>query len=168
MLVVRYPWLLEPNVITMLIRTILALICGGIIGYDRNVHGAAAGMRTHILVCLGAMIAMSIGQFSAILYEGVDASRIGAAVVTGIGFLGAGSIIITGSRRIQGLTTAAGLWAAGCIGLAIGISFYEAAIVGTLAVLFTERALRRTSKRIAAKHAEKQAENAVQEEAAEK
>lgn len=150
MLAVRYPWLLEPNVITMLIRTILALICGGIIGYDRNVHGAAAGMRTHILVCLGAMIAMSIGQFSAILYEGVDASRIGAAVVTGIGFLGAGSIIITGRHKIQGLTTAAGLWAAGCIGLAIGISFYEAAIIGTLAVLFTERALRRTSKRIAA------------------
>ncbi len=150
MLVVRYPELLEPNVITMLIRTILALICGGIIGYDRNVHGAAAGMRTHILVCLGAMIAMSIGQFSAILYEGVDASRIGAAVVTGIGFLGAGSIIITGRHKIQGLTTAAGLWAAGCIGLAIGISFYEAAIIGTLAVLFTERALRRTSKRIAA------------------
>ena len=159
MLVVRYPELLEPNVITMLIRTILALICGGIIGYDRNVHGAAAGMRTHILVCLGAMIAMSIGQFSAILYEGVDASRIGAAVVTGIGFLGAGSIIITGRHKIQGLTTAAGLWAAGCIGLAIGISFYEAAIIGTLAVLFTERALRRTSKRIAA-----HARNKVREE----
>ena len=119
MLVNRFPWLLEPNLLNMIIRTVLALICGGIIGYDRNVHGAPAGMRTHILVCLGSMVAMSIGQFSAILYEGVDASRIGAAVVTGIGFLGAGSIIITGSRRIQGLTTAAGLWAAGCIGLAI-------------------------------------------------
>lgn len=162
MLVEHFPWLLEPNFITILIRTILALLCGGIIGYDRNVHGAAAGMRTHILVCLGAMIAMSIGQFSAILYEGVDASRIGASVVTGIGFLGAGSIIITRGNRIQGLTTAAGLWAAGCIGLAIGISFYEAAIIGTLAVIFTERALRRTSKRIAALAKDKSKESEVQ------
>lgn len=152
MLIERFPWLLEPTLITMIIRTLLAIICAGIIGYDRNVHGASAGLRTHILVCVGSMLAMSTGQFAGILYEGVDASRIGASVVSGIGFLGAGSIIITRQNHIQGLTTAAGLWAAGCIGLALGISFYEAAIVGTIAVYFTERALRRVSKRISATH----------------
>lgn len=111
------------------------------------------------------MLAMSTGQFAAMLYSGVDASRIGASVVSGIGFLGAGSIIITRRNHIQGLTTAAGLWAAGCIGLAIGISFFEGAIVGTIAVYFTERALRRISKRIAARHsADSAADNAVHDD----
>lgn len=165
MLIERFPWLLEPTLITMIIRTLLAIICAGIIGYDRNVHGASAGLRTHILVCVGSMLAMSTGQFAGILYEGVDASRIGASVVSGIGFLGAGSIIITRQNHIQGLTTAAGLWAAGCIGLALGISFYEAAIVGTIAVYFTERALRRVSKRISATHSSPDsAEHQVQDD----
>ena len=152
MLMQRFPWLLEPNFLNILIRAVLALICGGIIGYDRNVRGQAAGVRTHILVCLGAMIAMSTGQFTSIMYGGVDATRIGASVVSGIGFLGAGTIIVTRDNRIHGLTTAAGLWTAGCIGLAIGVGFYEAAIIGTLAVFFTERMLRRVSKRIRMTH----------------
>ena len=152
MLVEYFPWLLEPSFITMIIRTLVAILCAGVIGYDRNVHGAAAGLRTHILVCVGSMLAMSTGQFAGILYAGVDASRIGASVVSGIGFLGAGSIIITRRNHIQGLTTAAGLWAAGCIGLAIGISFFEGAVIGTAAVYFAERALRRFSKKIIAEH----------------
>lgn len=144
----RFPWLLEPSMITILIRTLLVMICGGVIGSDRNLHGSAAGIRTHILVCLGAMLAMSTGQFASIYYASVDTSRIGAQVVSGIGFLGAGSIIITGGNRIQGLTTAAGLWASACIGLAIGIGFYEGAVVGTVAVFVTQRVLRRLSKAI--------------------
>ena len=165
MLIDIFPWLLEPSLITIIIRTFVAIVCAGIIGYDRNVRGASAGIRTHILVCVGSMLAMSTGQFAAMLYSGVDASRIGASVVSGIGFLGAGSIIITRRNHIQGLTTAAGLWAAGCIGLAIGISFFEGAIVGTIAVYFTERALRRISKRIAARHsADSAADNAVHDD----
>lgn len=145
-----FPILKEPNLIALLVRTMLVIICAGIIGYDRNAHGAAAGFRTHILVCLGAMIAMSTGQY-AVMYYTADVTRIGAQVVSGIGFLGAGSIIVN-KRRITGLTTAAGLWASACIGLAIGIGFYEGAIIGAFAVWFTERVLRDVSKNIRIKN----------------
>ena len=150
MLAEKFPWLLEPNIITITIRALLALICAGIIGYDRNARGSAAGIRTHILVCLGAMIAMSTGVFASMFYK-ADASRIGAQVVSGIGFLGAGTIIVH-RGQISGLTTAAGLWASACIGLAIGIGFYEAAIVGTAAVFLVESQLRKLSKKILLKH----------------
>ena len=152
MLVDRFPWLLDPSTLTVAIRTLLSIICGGIIGYDRNVHGAAAGIRTHILVCLGAMLCMTTGQFAAIYYASVDPTRIGAQVVSGIGFLGAGSIIMTKDKRISGLTTAAGLWGSACIGLALGIGFYEGAIIGAVAVYFVERILRGLSKSIVRSH----------------
>lgn len=146
MIVDRFPWLLEPTMLTLCIRTLLALICAGVIGFERDAHGSAAGLRTHILVCIGAMIAMSTGVFTATYISG-DASRIGAQVVSGIGFLGAGTIMVT-KGHIKGLTTAAGLWASACIGLAIGTGFYEAAIVGTVAVFFVERGLKDLSKKI--------------------
>ena len=145
MLVDKYPWLLEPNLLTMIIRTLLALLCAGVIGYERDAHGSAAGLRTHILVCLGAMIAMSTGIFAVIHYSG-DASRIGAQVVSGIGFLGAGTIMVN-RGHIKGLTTAAGLWASACIGLAIGTGFYEAIIIGTISVFFVERGLKVLKKK---------------------
>lgn len=145
MLVDRFPWLLEPNLLTLVIRTLLALLCAGIIGYDRDSQGSAAGIRTHILVCIGAMIAMCTGEFVSMYYS-ADAERIGAQVVSGIGFLGAGTIMVN-RGHIKGLTTAAGLWASACIGLAIGTGFYEAAIVGTFAVFFVERGLKRFKKR---------------------
>ena len=145
-----FPILGEPNIVALLVRTVLVIICAGVIGYDRDAHGSPAGFRTHILVCMGAMIAMSTGQFAALNFT-TDVTRIGAQVVSGIGFLGAGSIIVN-KRRITGLTTAAGLWASACIGLAIGIGFYEGAIVGTVAVWFTERVLRGVSQRIRESH----------------
>ncbi len=145
-----FPILAEPNFIALLVRTLLVIVCAGIIGYDRDARGAAAGFRTHILVCMGAMIAMSTGQFAALHYT-ADVTRIGAQVVSGIGFLGAGSIIVN-KRHIMGLTTAAGLWASACIGLAIGIGFYEGAIIGTIFVWFTERVLRGVSKNIRNRH----------------
>jgi len=143
-LVEKYPWLLEPNLLTLLIRTLLALICAGVIGFERGAHGSAAGLRTHILVCLGTMIAMCTGVFVSMYYQ-ADAERIGAQVVSGIGFLGAGTIMVN-RGHVKGLTTAAGLWASACIGLAIGTGFYEAAIIGTVAVFFVERGLKRFSK----------------------
>ena len=151
-----FPILKEPNLIAIIVRAVLALICAGIIGYDRNVHGSAAGMRTHMLVCLGAMLAMSTGQYSALMFNSGDITRIGAQVVSGIGFLGAGSIIVTKENKIAGLTTAAGLWAAACIGLAIGIGFYEGAIVSTIGVYIIERVLRSWSKDIKARNASNQ------------
>ena len=147
-----FPILASPNIVALLVRTILVLLCAGVIGYERNERGAAAGLRTHILVCLGAMIAMSTAQYAAMFYT-TDVQRIGAQVVSGIGFLGAGTIIVN-KRRITGLTTAAGLWAAACSGLAIGIGFYEGALVGTIAVYFTERVLLRFSKSIPIRHAD--------------
>ena len=146
MIVDKFPWLLEPNLLTLIIRTLLAIICAGVIGFERDAHGSAAGLRTHILVCLGAMIAMSTGVFAATHFSG-DASRIGAQVVSGIGFLGAGTIMVN-RGHIKGLTTAAVLWTSACIGLAIGTGFYEAAIVGSIAVLIVERWLKRLKKRI--------------------
>lgn len=145
MIVDRYPWLLEPTLATVVIRAVLALVCAGLIGYDRDKHGSPAGFRTHILVCIGAMLAMMTGQFTAIHYGGTDASRIGAQVISGISFLGAGSIIVTREKHITGLTTAAGLWASACIGLAIGIGFYEGAVVGAIAVYLTEHLLKKVS-----------------------
>lgn len=145
-----YPILAEPNILALLVRTLLVILCAGLIGYDRDARGAAAGFRTHILVCMGAMIAMSTGQFAAMYYS-TDVTRIGAQVVSGIGFLGAGSIIVN-KRHITGLTTAAGLWASACIGLALGIGFYEGAIIGTIFVWFTERVLRGVSESIRIKH----------------
>lgn len=147
-LVEVFPWLGDPSLLSMFIRIIAAIICAGLIGYDRDMHGAPAGLRTHILVCVGAVIAMSTGQFASLMYGSSDITRIGAQVASGIGFLGAGSIIVTRRNHVAGLTTAAGLWASACIGLAIGVGFYEGALVGTAAVYFAERYLRKLSKNI--------------------
>ena len=150
MIVDRFPSLLEPTFLTMFVRCLLAILCAGLIGYERDAHGSPAGLRTHIIVCLGAVLAMATGIFTSMYYD-ADAERIGAQVVSGIGFLGAGSIIVT-KGHISGLTTAAGLWASACIGLAIGAGFYEAGIIGTIAVFFVMRGLRRWSKNIMIRH----------------
>ena len=154
----KYPWLMEPSLLTLLIRTLLALICAGAIGYERDVRGAAAGFRTHILVCIGAMLAMMTGQFTAMHFDRVDASRIGAQVISGIGFLGAGTIMVKNGDHIKGLTTAAGLWASACIGLALGVGFYEGAIVGAVAVFITEHVLLRVTRKIREDHKEENKE----------
>ena len=133
MLVDKYPWLLEPNLLTLIIRTLLALICAGVIGFERDAHGSAAGLRTHILVCFGAMIAMSTGVFTATYFSG-DASRIGAQVVSGIGFLGAG-IIFKNGDTVKGLTTAATVWCAAAVGCLCGTGMFAEAILGTIVIL---------------------------------
>jgi putative Mg2+ transporter-C (MgtC) family protein len=109
----------------------LAIICGGIIGYDRGKKRRPAGFRTHILVCIGSALVMITSQYitDVMGYVTSDPTRLGAQVISGIGFLGAGTILITGKQQVKGLTTAAGLWASACMGLAIGIGFYEGAII---------------------------------------
>jgi len=125
------------NTISILFRLFLAVLCGGIIGFDRGRKRRPAGFRTYMIVCLGAALTMLISQH--MFYRGytTDLSRLGAQVVSGIGFLGAGTIIVTGRQQIKGLTTAAGLWASACMGLAIGAGFYFGALVGFLLVLLT-------------------------------
>ena len=110
----------------------LAIFCGGILGVERAIKHHAAGFRTYIIVCVGATIAMLTNEFINLAVGGGDAARFGAQVISGIGFLGAGTIIVTSRNTIRGLTTAAGLWGCACLGLAIGVGFYTLALLGTL------------------------------------
>ena len=128
--------------ITMLsvtVRMLLAVLCGGLIGLERAYKRRPAGFRTHILICLGASMTTMTSQFLYLnMHYYTDMARLGAQVIAGIGFIGAGTIIVTRQQRVKGLTTAAGLWAAAIIGLAIGGGFYEGGLCGTVIVLLAE------------------------------
>ena len=132
------------NIWSVLFRILLAALFGGCIGAERGRHGRAAGLRTHILVCLGATLTTMIGVYSAFVlgYNG-DPLRVGAQVVSGIGFLGAGTIMVRSRAQVTGLTTAAGLWATACIGLALGVGFYAAAIAAFAVAMITMSVLMR-------------------------
>lgn len=118
----------------IVIRIILSLFLGGILGFERGLKNRPAGLRTYILVCMGSCIVMMTNQYVFQAYGSGDPVRMAAQVISGIGFLGAGTIIVTQRNQIKGLTTAAGLWASACIGLAIGIGLYEVAIIGGFAI----------------------------------
>lgn len=113
----------------------LALFCAGVIGLERGRKKRPAGFRTYMVVCVGATLVMMTNEYLCEVYGTGDVARLGAQVINGIGFLGAGTIITTGHNRVKGLTTAAGLWTSACIGLAIGSGYYEGAILGTFAIV---------------------------------
>ena len=115
-------------------RLFLAVIIGGFIGTERARHGRAAGMRTHILVCLGSALTAMTGIYVNEVWGTGDVLRISAQVISGIGFLGAGMIILKNGNVVTGLTTAAGMWTTATIGIALGYGFYEGAVI--VAVLF--------------------------------
>lgn len=138
----------EINIISILVRVILAMVLGGLIGMERGIKNMPAGFRTYILVCLGATIVMLTNQYIYQTYPGTDPSRLGAQVVSGIGFLGAGTIIVTKRDQVKGLTTAAGLWAVACVGIAIGIGFYSGAIVAAVAIYVVNTVLLRLDRKI--------------------
>ena len=127
----------ELTVTAIVVRILVAVILGGIIGMERGMKNRPAGLRTYMLVCVGACVVMMINQYTYQVYGVGDPVRLGAQVVSGIGFLGAGTIIVTSHNQIKGLTTAAGLWASAFIGLAIGIGLYEIAVVGGAAVFLS-------------------------------
>lgn len=130
------------NIFSITVRLALAILIGGIIGIDRGKKRRPAGIKTHVLVCMGAAIVMLTSQFVSVTMGGTeDITRMGAQVISGIGFLGVGTIIITGSNQIRGLTTAAGLWCSACLGLAIGIGFYSGAVIACLFMLFVFKLL---------------------------
>jgi putative Mg2+ transporter-C (MgtC) family protein len=120
---------------------------------ERGWHGRAAGLRTHILVCVGATMAALVGVFSIrYLNPNSDPLRTGAQVISGMGFLGAGTILVRDRTRVTGLTTAAGLWATASIGLAIGIGFYTAAFFAFLAIFITMTVLIWVERMTRSKH----------------
>ena len=134
------PWfdgLRDVTLASVTVRMLLAVLCGGIIGLERAYKRRPAGFRTHILICLGAAITTLTSQYLYLnLHYFTDMARLGAQVVAGIGFIGAGTIVVTRQQRVKGLTTAAGLWASAIIGLAIGGGFYEGALLATVLVFF--------------------------------
>lgn len=131
------------------LRLILAVICGGLIGIERAYKRRPAGFRTHILICLGAAMTTLTSQYLYLnMHYYTDMARLGAQVVAGIGFIGAGTIIVTRQQRVKGLTTAAGLWASAIIGLALGGGFYEGGIVTTGMILIAELVFSRLEYRV--------------------
>ena len=146
-------FLRELNMCSVMLRLTLAMFFGGLIGLERGRKRRPAGFRTYMLVCLGAALTMLLSQYeyhmintawSALAEESgvrTDVARFGAQVINGIGFLGAGTIIVTGRQEVKGLTTAAGLWASACMGLAIGAGFYECVVLAFLLIFLSIRFL---------------------------
>ena len=146
-------YLREMNMASVLFRLVLAMFAGGILGLERVRKRRPAGSRTYMLVSVGAALAMLLGQYEFAMVTGpwaeaaaeigqrVDVSRFGAQVINGIGFLGAGTILVTGRQQVKGLTTSAGLWASACMGLAIGAGFYECVLLGVVLIFFAMRVL---------------------------
>ena len=146
-------YLREFNISSVFLRLTLAVLCGGLIGINREHKRRPAGFRTYMLVCLGAALTGVVSQYlwvmintewaqvSGLLNKTVDVSRIGSMAIGGVGFLGAGTILVTEQWEVKGLTTAAGLWASACLGLAIGAGFYEGALMGFLAIFLSIKVL---------------------------
>lgn len=121
------------------LRMVLSFLCGGLIGLEREYKRRAAGFRTHILICLGAAITTLTSQYLYLeLNYATDMGRLGAQVIAGIGFIGAGTILVTRRQRVKGLTTAAGLWAAAIAGLCFGAGFYEGGVIAVVLILLAE------------------------------
>ena len=153
-------YLRQLNMASLVFRLGIAMLSGGFLGMERERHRRPAGVRTYMMVCLGAALTTILSQYEFIMITtrwaelssqiGIktDVSRFGAQVINGIGFIGAGAIIVTRRRQVKGLTTAAGLWVAAIIGLAAGAGFYEGAIYTTLLILLAELLLSKLEYRI--------------------
>ncbi len=124
------------SLVGIAVRFLVACLFGGIVGLERGFKHRAAGLRTHMMVCIGAASTMIVGDYVTSASGFGDALRMGAQVVSGVGFLGMGTIIVTRHKQISGLTTAATIWTASCMGLVIGAGFYEAATLMVLFMLF--------------------------------
>ena len=152
-MVALFDQLRQLDTVSVLLRLTLAMLFGGLIGLERERKRRPAGFRTYMLVCLGAALTMLLSQYEYYMLThdwldlaaevGIrtDVSRFGAQVINGIGFLGAGTIIVTGRQEVKGMTTAAGLWASACTGLAIGAGFYECVFLAFLLIFLVIRVL---------------------------
>lgn len=138
----------EVTQLSIIIRVFAAITVGGLIGLERGAKNRPAGLRTYMLVCVGACLIMLTNQYIYQVTGAGDPMRLGAQVVSGIGFLGAGTIIVTKHNQIKGLTTAAGLWASAGVGLALGVGFYEAAVAATVGIYLILALLQRWEHRV--------------------
>ena len=129
-------YLHELNIVSTIVRIVLAIVCGGILGLERKKAQQSAGMRTYMLICMGAAMVSMTSQYMYNYFSASppDAERLGAQVISGSAVLAASVIVVSKRTAIKGLTTAAGMWAGACIGLALGIGFYSAGIIGTVAI----------------------------------
>ncbi len=145
-----FEYLQEFNTVSVLIRIVLAAFCGGVIGLERGRQRRAAGLRTHILVCVGAALTVLVGFYAREVLGVVntDPLRVGAQVISGIGFIGVGTIMLKGKFQVVGLTTAAGLWVSAAIGICCGAGFYEGAILAFIIAVFTVMVLNKIERRI--------------------
>ena len=139
-------WLLDTaaswNLLAISIRLLVALLVGLVVGIDRERKRRVAGIKTHVLVCLGSALVMITSQYMTVHFGDLaDISRMGAQVISGVGFLGVGTIIVTGRNQVRGLTTAASIWVCACVGLAAGIGFIEGVIVTWILLVFTLKVL---------------------------
>lgn len=133
---------------SIVLRMVLPCICGGLVGIEREFKRRPAGFRTHILICLGAAMTTLTSQYLALTGAYTDITRLGAQVIAGIGFIGAGTIIVTRRQRVKGLTTAAGLWVSAIVGLCIGAGFFEGGIFATALILLAEMVFSRLERHI--------------------
>lgn len=146
-------YLRELNFVSIALRLLLSAVIGFSLGMERGRKRRPAGCRTYMLVCMGATLTLLLSQYEYYMLTNrwydlaleigirTDVSRFGAQVINGVGFLGAGTILVTGRREVKGLTTAAGLWASACMGLAIGAGFYESVVLGTVLIFLSMRFL---------------------------
>ncbi len=142
----------DVTLLSTCIRMLLATVCGGIIGIEREYKRRPAGFRTHILICLGAAMTTLTSQYLYLeMHYYTDIARLGAQVIAGIGFIGAGTIIVTHRQRVKGLTTAAGLWTAAIVGLALGGGFYEGGLLATALIMLAELVFSKLEYRILSK-----------------
>ena len=131
------------SMMAVITRVITSIFIGGLLGLERGMKNRPAGLRTYMLVSVGACLIMMTNQYIYQFTGAGDPMRLGAQVVSGIGFLGAGTIVVTRHNQIKGLTTAAGLWASACVGLALGIGFYEGAVAVGISVFVILTVLQR-------------------------
>ena len=134
------------SMLSITIRLLLAMGVGLVIGIDREMKRRVAGIKTHILVCVGAAMVMITSQYMLTQFGTGDPARLGAQVISGVGFLGVGTISVTGRNQVRGLTTAASIWACACLGLAAGIGFIEGVIVALVCIVFTLKVLGKLDK----------------------
>lgn len=147
-----FDFIREMDFLAIAVRLTMAVFCGGMIGIERSIKHRPAGFRTHILICLGAAMTTLTSQYLLLtMHMYTDVARLGAQVIAGIGFIGAGTIIVTKSQSVKGLTTAAGLWTAAIIGLVCGAGYVELALLVTAMVLFAEVVLSKMESKFARK-----------------